>query len=212
MVYFGLIEPELLTLFLRITEAGRDHVERYFNLDQQLHFTYTHLVCRSALPDSPLERRDLSHAIHADNCLVNDNGDCVRESPAYTWRDYSAIIYLNDDFEGGEFVFAKDHTANIIQGTVRPRCGRMVAFSADGNNLHGVRGIIRGKRCALALWFTHEEKYLEIERILAHAVLKRVKSDGFVAPDDVFDIPARYEEMLIDRFREDKTLGRLLEK
>lgn len=50
MVYFGLTQPELLELFLRHTEAARDHVERYFDLDQQLYFTYTHLVCRTALP------------------------------------------------------------------------------------------------------------------------------------------------------------------
>lgn len=50
MVYFGLTKPELLKLFLQRTEAARDHVERYFDLDRPLYFTYTHLVCRTALP------------------------------------------------------------------------------------------------------------------------------------------------------------------
>lgn len=49
MVYFGLMKPELLKLFLQRTEAVRDHVERYFDLDRPLYFTYTHLVCRTAL-------------------------------------------------------------------------------------------------------------------------------------------------------------------
>ncbi|XP_015594433.1 prolyl 3-hydroxylase 2 [Cephus cinctus] len=210
MVYFGLVEPELLDLVLRSTEAARDHLERYLHLDQQLHFTYTHLVCRSALLDTSSDRERLSHAIHADNCLLDDQNNCIRKSPAYTWRDYSAILYLNDDFSGGEFIFAKTQTMESIQSTVQPRCGRMVGFSADGNNLHGVRGILRGKRCALALWFTHDEAHVETERVLARAVLRRVRNSGSVTRDDDFDIPIRHEDMLIERFREDKTLRHLL--
>ena len=49
MVYFGLTKPELLKLFLQRTEEARNHVERYFDLDRPLYFTYTHLVCRTAL-------------------------------------------------------------------------------------------------------------------------------------------------------------------
>lgn len=50
MVYIGQIEPEWLELLLEKTEQARDHVEKYFRLDRPLYFTYTHLVCRTALP------------------------------------------------------------------------------------------------------------------------------------------------------------------
>lgn len=50
MVYLGLTKPELLELFLQRTEMVRNHVERYFDLNRQLYFAYTHLVCRTALP------------------------------------------------------------------------------------------------------------------------------------------------------------------
>ncbi|XP_069694101.1 cartilage-associated protein-like isoform X2 [Periplaneta americana] len=51
LVYLGLIEAEMLELYLGLSELGRDYVERYFNLKSELYFTYTHLVCRSALRD-----------------------------------------------------------------------------------------------------------------------------------------------------------------
>lgn len=51
--------------------------------------------------------------MHADNCNLQDNGDCLQESPAFTWRDYSAIMYLNSDFEGGQFVMT-DHTGRRV--------------------------------------------------------------------------------------------------
>ena len=157
-----------------------------------------------------MDRQDLSHTIHADNCLIEDDGTCIHEWPAYTFRDYSAIIYLNDDFEGGEFVFAGDSKAETIQGTIKPSCGRMVAFSASGENLHGVRGVLRGKRCALALWFTFDEEHLEIERLLARAIIERVRNDGPVTPGDYESVTAaRYEDTLSNRFEKDEKLSQL---
>ncbi|XP_076280012.1 prolyl 3-hydroxylase 1 isoform X2 [Lasioglossum baleicum] len=50
MVYLGQIESERLRQLLETTEEARSHVERYFGLDRALHVTYTHLVCRTALP------------------------------------------------------------------------------------------------------------------------------------------------------------------
>lgn len=133
----------------------------------------------------------MSHEIHADNCLLDDEDVCIRESPAYTWRDYSAILYLNDDFDGGEFFFAENQKKRRVQSTILPRCGRMVAFSAGMENLHGVRGVRSGRRCAIALWFTQDERYLEYERVVADAMTKRVRSFGFVQHKDV-QIPLRY--------------------
>ncbi|XP_011151167.1 prolyl 3-hydroxylase 2 isoform X1 [Harpegnathos saltator] len=210
MVYLGLTKPELLELFLQSTEAARDHVERYFDLDQQLYFTYTHLVCRTALPDAPANRVDLSHEIHADNCLIKNGSSCVRENPAYTWRDYSAILYLNDDFDGGEFFFVDDRKERRVQGIVHPRCGRMVAFSAGGENLHGVRAVRSGRRCAVALWFTQDDKYLEYERVVADTMLKRVRLFGAVPREGTHQAPLRYEDMLIQCFKEDEMLRHIL--
>lgn len=157
-----------------------------------------------------MDRDDLSHEIHADNCLITDQG-CFRESPAYSWRDYSAILYLNEDFQGGEFFFAEDRENRKGSSTIRPSCGRMVGFSAGEENLHGVRGIVKGKRCALALWFTQDKSNIEYERILAEIILRRVDLAGAVERDnDNFEIPPRYEDVLIESFKEDKLLARLL--
>ncbi|XP_028045555.1 prolyl 3-hydroxylase 2 isoform X2 [Monomorium pharaonis] len=209
MVYFGMTKPELLKLFLQRTEAARDHVEKYFDLNQPLYFTYSHLVCRTALLDTSVNRTYLSHEIHADNCMIKEES-CLRKDPAYTWRDYSAILYLNDDFDGGEFFFVEDWKTRRVQGIVRPRCGRMVAFSAGGENLHGVQGVRSGRRCAIALWFTQDKKYLEYERMVADIILQRVHILGTVQRKT--QIPLRYEDILIQYFKEDETLRHILKK
>ncbi|KAG7199780.1 hypothetical protein KM043_000443 [Ampulex compressa] len=210
MSYFGQVEPEVLELLLSRSEAVRDRVEERFGLERRLHPTYTHLVCRTALPDSPAERHDLSHEIHADNCIADDEGACHRESPAFTWRDYSAILYLNDDFEGGEFFFAERGKGRQAEATISPRCGRVVAFSAGGENLHGVRAVSKGRRCAIALWFTRNERHEEYERILARAILERMRLGGPLRYDNLTLPAGGYEELLVETFEKDATLMRLL--
>uniref|UniRef100_A0A914VDP6 Fe2OG dioxygenase domain-containing protein n=1 Tax=Plectus sambesii TaxID=2011161 RepID=A0A914VDP6_9BILA len=126
------------------------------------------------------DRTDLSHPVHADNCILRENG-CVKEQPAMVWRDYSAILYLNDandHFDGGQFIFTDDD--GNVQAEVRPVCGRMVGFS--GETLHGVRAVRRGTRCVLAMWMTLDEEYHERERLdaqqrLAHIELRSAQSD-----------------------------------
>lgn len=39
------------------------------------------------------ERRDLSHPVHADNCLIQPDGSCLCQFPAYIARDYR-YLYL----------------------------------------------------------------------------------------------------------------------
>ncbi|MEQ2300950.1 Prolyl 3-hydroxylase 2 [Ameca splendens] len=65
-------------------------------------------LCAAAHSGKQEDRKNLSHPVHVDNCvLVSELKQCKKEPPAYTHRDYSAILYLNDDFEGGEFIFTE---------------------------------------------------------------------------------------------------------
>ncbi|KAM8756398.1 prolyl 3-hydroxylase 1 [Acanthopagrus schlegelii] len=159
-------------LFFDLSEKVRKMLESYFNLDTTLYFSYSHLVCRSAIDEKQDDRKDLSHPVHVDNCLlVSEMNECIKEPPAYTHRDYSAILYLNEDFEGGDFIFT-ELDAKTVTAEVRPQCGRVVAFGAGKENPHGVRAVTKGQRCAVALWFTLDPAYEEKERIQAQDMLK----------------------------------------
>ncbi|KAM4613849.1 prolyl 3-hydroxylase 1 [Polymixia lowei] len=158
-------------MFFDLSEKVRKIVESYFHLDT-LYFSYSHLVCRSSIEDKQEEREDLSHAVHVDNCLlVSELNECIKEPPAYTHRDYSAILYLNDDFEGGDFIFT-ELDAKTVTAEVRPHCGRLVGFGSGKENPHGVRAVTKGQRCAVALWFTLDPAHEEKERFQAQEMLK----------------------------------------
>lgn len=173
----GEVQTPLSQLYVNASRSVKDFVARQFNLQQPLYFSYTHLVCRTA-KENQAGRGDLSHPVHSDNCVLDEAlGECLKKAPAYTWRDYSAILYLNGgDFEGGRFFFAHSPKDLSPQAFVDPKCGRMVGFSAGKENMHGVTAVTKGKRCAVALWFTldpaHREASFEAaENLLSGAVV-----------------------------------------
>jgi predicted 2-oxoglutarate/Fe(II)-dependent dioxygenase YbiX len=86
------------------------------------------------------------YAPHIDgrSIWVAPNGDKIwRRS---TCRDLSIVLFLNDEFEGGEFVFPDLH----IQ--VKPKPGLLVCFPSDQNYLHGVNSVKSGERYSIVSW------------------------------------------------------------
>ncbi|MBN3279036.1 P3H1 hydroxylase, partial [Polyodon spathula] len=172
----GKVPLKSARLYHDLSEKVRKVLESYFRLETPLYFSYTHLVCRSAIDEKQEGREDLSHSVHVDNCLLNSEAmECIKETPAYTYRDYSAILYLNDDFEGGNFIFT-ELDAKTVTAEVRPKCGRVVGFGAGKENPHGVRAVTKGQRCAVAIWFTLDPRHNEKERIQAEELLKMLSS------------------------------------
>ncbi|XP_012923643.1 prolyl 3-hydroxylase 1 isoform X2 [Heterocephalus glaber] len=104
----GKVPLQSARLYYNVTEKVRRVMESYFRLDTPLYFSYSHLVCRTAIEEMQAERKDSSHPVHVDNCILNaETLMCIKEPPAYTFRDYSAILYLNGDFDGGNFYFTE---------------------------------------------------------------------------------------------------------
>lgn len=76
------------------------------------------------------------------------------------WRAWSSVIYLNDDFDGGDIYFPETGEA------YRPVTGSLVVFR--GSDWHGVRGITSGSpRYTSPGWYTpdpaHEDRHAAID-------------------------------------------------
>jgi|TARA_R110002020_G_scaffold20000_1_gene68589 hypothetical protein len=63
----------------------------------------------------------------------------------FTYHCYTSIIYLNDNFEGGETVVEKKK--------IKPKQGLMVLFAGD-KMTHGVNKIKKGTRYTIPCWYT----------------------------------------------------------
>ena len=65
-----------------------------------------------------------------------------------TDRDLSTVLFLNDDFEGGDFIFPE------LKVRVRPEPGMLVCFPSTYEYLHGVEPVTSGHRYSIVNWMT----------------------------------------------------------
>lgn len=68
-------------------------------------------------------------------------------------KHYSSLIYLNDDYVGGELYFPQHENL-----TLRMEPGDLVVFRGDENTLHGVKKIESGIRYTISLFWADTDK------------------------------------------------------
>lgn len=86
---------------------------------------------------------------HADNA----HPDGARHNTP--WRKYASVVYLNDDYEGGDFYFTR------LKLRVKIRQGLLVAFRGGFEHEHGVMAVTRGVRYTMPAWYGTESKYAD---------------------------------------------------
>ena len=71
----------------------------------------------------------------------------------YPYYNGTSIIFLNDDFEGGELVTATDYSEafSSTRKIHKPKKGSIVSFKDVV--WHKVNPVIKGKRYTLAIWY-----------------------------------------------------------
>lgn len=81
---------------------------------------------------------------------INQGMDWHRDYPYYKG---TSIIFLNDDFEGGELVTASDYSEAMVstRKIYKPKKGSIVSFKDVV--WHKVNPVIKGKRYTLAIWY-----------------------------------------------------------
>lgn len=96
--------------------------------------------------------RICAHIQAIDNNLFPNNMEIVKwhedkhqeAHVDFEYHPYTSIIYLNDDYEGGETF--------IDQRTIKPERGKMITFQG-ADMLHGVKKIIKGTRYTIPIWY-----------------------------------------------------------
>jgi hypothetical protein len=90
------------------------------------------------------------------------SGNCpgAKFVPNHTpWREYTALIYLNDEFEGGEIAF-EDGPQNRQYKKTIPIHANLLVLAPNGSDFyHEVFPIRKGKRYSLHLWITSDSRH-----------------------------------------------------
>jgi len=84
--------------------------------------------------------------IDGESIWVTPRGEKIWKKS--TDRDISTVFFLNNNFEGGDFVFPD------LKIRIRPEPGMMVCFPSNHHYMHGVEPVTRGKRYSIVTWST----------------------------------------------------------
>lgn len=90
-----------------------------------------------------------SMPVHVDNA----HPDGSRHNTPH--RDFAAVLYLNDEFEGGEIFFP-------LQGIrLKPSAGLLVGFRGTADSPHGVTTVQKGERFTMPCWYSFDPMVAE---------------------------------------------------
>jgi len=70
-------------------------------------------------------------------------------------RDISILLYLNDDYEGGQIEFTQ------LQLTIKPKAGMLLAFPSYLEFEHKVHPVTSGTRYTIVSWIATKERLYE---------------------------------------------------
>lgn len=88
----------------------------------------------------------------------SDNSDFDGIPNAYEKNKYVSILYLNEDYAGGELYFP-NHDISI-----KPKAGGLYVFPGGFENLHGVKEVESGSRYTIVIFWDHEESSYSDEK------------------------------------------------
>lgn len=98
---------------------------------------------------------------HVDGQFID--GTFVRRSDVN--RDITCVVYLNDDYQGGEVYFP------FFDVEKKPNTGDILMYPGSWQYLHGVRKV-EGVRYAIVVWFHTSPEMYQDEEIKHHHILK----------------------------------------
>jgi hypothetical protein len=87
---------------------------------------------------------------------IDDMSDSKEEDSSwFNHREFGVVLYLNDDFTGGE-TYYPNHGKEIT-----PKTGRLVIHPGDESHRHGVRATAGGTRYTISSFWTQDKDYLD---------------------------------------------------
>lgn len=129
---------DIMNLCISIRKRIREKISSTWNLTEPIYADSLNLI------RWPLSEEQPPHADYENFGL---------EPHVYNWRDIGVVLYLNDDFKGGQIYFPQhNHYIDIKR--------KMLAFfPGDQQHAHGVKKIEEGCRYTVNMFYTYSESH-----------------------------------------------------
>ena len=130
--------PKMLKLMEKIRKRSAKHIARHYGITDPVYADTLQLV---------RWRPGDEQAAHAD-CEQPDG-----RPNEFPWRAFASIIYLNDEYEGGQIYFPK----HDLRPELKP--GLLAYFPSTAKYLHGVEPITDGVRYTFSCFYTFDKAH-----------------------------------------------------
>lgn len=121
--------PEIKEVGRKYIQIVAEKIKSDFNIDKPI---FTDILCFNRWRVG-----DMQHP-HADE----DNG--------FGWRKFGCVLYLNDEYEGGNIYFPNKNLS------IKPKANTLAFFPGDKEYLHGVEAVTSGIRYTLSTFWTYD--------------------------------------------------------
>lgn len=130
---------------------------------------YKFEIFDSEVPQLLSYSKDGFYNPHCDSESLWKNGEGKIEWKKSSNRDLSTILFLNNDFTGGDLIFPD------LKIRIRPEPGMLVCFPSNHNYIHGVEPVLSGERFSMVNWMTIKQNIANPDLINNKGSLKEEK-------------------------------------
>ena len=159
-----LVSPMHIVIPNYITDVECDDLIDYWKDHKKWHYTYNsnQTKCLSLHRNSDIDSltsKVINTCASLENRRISLNHHAIIKWPKYSsmlpHRDkqdrYSAVLYLNDNFKGGETCL--DEHGKVVE--IAPVKGSLLVFS-NAKHLHWVNEVRKSSRYVVSFWFVDE--------------------------------------------------------
>lgn len=132
-------DPRWQNRFIEAFHVEDEHVQ---NITRKVYFEL-----KNIMPEG--QEADTIHLVKWRDGVSQD----IHVDSIFEWREFSSIVYLNDDFDGGLTHFPNQEVS------VTPRTGLVIAFEGNENYPHLVSEVRNGVRYTIASFWTSNSDY-----------------------------------------------------
>lgn len=115
----------------------------------------------------------------------SDNSDFDGNPTSFEINKYVGILYLNDNYGGGDLYFSDREDINTPKLSISPKAGSYIVFPGGVENIHGVTEITSGTRYTMvSFWDFADAEYSEERKAQWEAEKEIVEREKEIAREE----------------------------
>ena len=144
----------LLNVYLKPIRLNEEGTEESFVVQDLINRIEDSISNQLGFTKDQVELDRMNYQILQKGESLGWHTDAYGGVDGYTNSYYSALLYLTDDYDGGEILFYNDNTGSVESSVAyKPTAGTLIYFKGDENYPHSVNEVLDGERSNIILFY-----------------------------------------------------------